>query len=68
MSTKVMRGYFLEKQSYVDLYAVIIDKRNIGQLIWTSWLLWILEYKVNHRKCSTQTPMALKGNPHYVEL
>jgi len=27
MSTKVMRGYFLEKQSYVDLYAVIIDKK-----------------------------------------
>ena len=30
MSTKVMRGYFLEKQSYVDLYAVIIDKKKIS--------------------------------------
>jgi len=25
-----MRGYFLEKQSYVDLYAVIIDKKKIS--------------------------------------
>ena len=30
MSTKVMRGYFLEKQSYVDLYAVIVDKKKLS--------------------------------------
>jgi hypothetical protein len=31
---KVVCGYFFGKQSYVDLYAAIVDeKKNIGQLI-----------------------------------
>jgi hypothetical protein len=31
----------------VDLYAAIVDeKKNIGQLIWTSWLLWNIKLTV----------------------
>lgn len=59
---------FLGKQSYVDLYTVILLINNYRTAHMN--LMVTLEFKVTHCRSSTQTPMAPKGevHPDYVEL